>query len=109
MRSNRLNDMEQYVIRNFSASLEELTQVFSVSMNTVRRDVQQLLQRGLIRKVYGGVEAVNQSEPLPVSVRSASCKEEKQVIGQLAAELIPDHTSVFLDSGSTTSQILPTA
>lgn len=107
MRTDRLNEMEQYIIRNVSASLEELMQVFSISMNTVRRDVQQLLQRGLIRKVYGGVEAVNQAEPLPMAVRAASCKEEKQVIGKLAASLIPDHTSVFLDSGSTTPQILP--
>ena len=107
MRTDRLNEMEQYILKNVSASLEELTQVFSVSMNTVRRDVQQLLQRGLIRKVYGGVEAMNQAEPLPMSVRAASCREEKQLIGQLAATLVPDHTSVFLDSGSTTPQILP--
>lgn len=107
MRTDRLNEMEQYILKNASASLEELTQVFSVSMNTVRRDVQQLLQRGLIRKVYGGVEAMNQAEPLPMSVRAASCREEKQQIGKLAATLISDYTSVFLDSGSTTPQILP--
>ncbi len=107
MRVDRLNKMEQYILKNVSVSLEELTQVFSVSLNTVRRDVQQLLERGLIRKVYGGVSAVYQAEPLPMSVRAARNSEAKQQIGALAASLIPDHTSVFLDSGSTTPQILP--
>jgi len=107
MRTDRLNEMEQYILKNASASLEELTQVFCVSMNTVRRDVQQLLKRGLIRKVYGGVEVIHQAEPLPMSVRATSCQEEKQLIGKLAATLISDYTSVFLDSGSTTLQVLP--
>ena len=107
MRTDRLNEMEQYIVRNTTASLEELTQVFSISMNTVRRDVQMLLQRGLIRKVYGGVEVIQQTQPLPMSVRAATCKEEKQLIGKLAATLIPDHSSVFLDSGTTTCQVLP--
>lgn len=107
MRTDRLNEMEQYVLKHASASLEELAQVFGISLNTVRRDVQTLLQRGLIRKVYGGVAAVNQAEPLPMSVRAGRNSEEKQIIGKLAGTLIGDHTSVFLDSGSTTPQILP--
>ena len=81
--------------------------MFSVSMNTVRRDIQQLMQRGLIRKVYGGVSTVHQAVPLPMSVRVARNSEAKQQIGALAATLIPNHTSVFLDSGSTTPQIFP--
>lgn len=107
MRTDRLNEMEQYVLKHSSASLEELAQVYGVSLNTVRRDVQTLLQRGLIRKVYGGVAAVNQAEPLPMSVRAGRNSAEKQAIGKLAGTLIGDHTSVFLDSGSTTPQILP--
>ena len=106
MRVDRLNKMEQYILKNVSVSLEELTQVFNVSMNTVRRDVQQLLQQGLIRKVYGGVSAIHQATPLPMSVRAARNSDAKQQIGALAAGLIPDHTSVFLDSGSTTPQVL---
>lgn len=107
MRVDRLNEMEQYILEHATVSLEELTQAFSVSMNTVRRDIQQLMQRGLIRKVYGGVSTVHQAVPLPMSVRAARNSEAKQLIGALAATLIPDHTSVFLDSGSTTPQILP--
>ena len=55
MRIDRLNMIEQYVIQCKTASLEELATHFGVSMNTIRRDVRQLLERGALEKVYGGV------------------------------------------------------
>ena len=57
MRLDRLNDMEQYVLEQGTSSLEELCQHFNVSMNTVRRDLADLVQRGRLKKVYGGVSA----------------------------------------------------
>lgn len=106
MRTDRIVDMEKYVLSKGSASLEELCSSFGVSINTVRRDVLVLLQRGKIKKVYGGVSAIHQGEPLPMSVRAGQNDKGKRIIGELAATLIPDNTSVFLDSGSTTPQIL---
>ena len=43
MRLDRLNDMEQYVLDQGTSSLEELCQHFNVSMNTVRRDLADLV------------------------------------------------------------------
>ena len=42
MRLDRVNEMERYVLRNGTASLEELAEEFHISMNTVRRDVSAL-------------------------------------------------------------------
>ena len=39
MRAERLNAMEQYILGKETVSLEELSTQFSVSMNTIRRDV----------------------------------------------------------------------
>ena len=50
MRAERLNAMEQYILGKETVSLEELSTQFSVSMNTIRRDVMELLSRGNIRK-----------------------------------------------------------
>ena len=57
MRVNRLNEMESYVFAQGSASLEDLSRQFDISLNTARRDVNELLKRGTIQKVYGGVPA----------------------------------------------------
>ncbi|HRX58896.1 MAG TPA: DeoR/GlpR family DNA-binding transcription regulator [Eubacteriales bacterium] len=108
MRLDRLNEMEQYVLDHGSSSLEELCQHFSVSMNTVRRDIADLVQRGHLKKVYGGVSAgIRPPAVIPISERSMRNDDAKQIIGRLAATLVQDNTSIFLDSGSTTLRILP--
>lgn len=107
MRLNRLNDMEQYIIEKETVSLEHLADHFQISMNTVRRDLNELLQRGRISKVYGGVSTSPQTAPLPMSVRSAKNNDAKQKIGRIAAGLVKDGDTIFLDSGSTVLCILP--
>ena len=57
MKVSRLNSIEQYVISRETVSIDELCEVFGVSKNTIRRDLNELEQRGHITKVYGGVTA----------------------------------------------------
>lgn len=106
MRVDRLNEMEQYILGRENVSLEELCVQFSISMNTVRRDIAELLNRGNVRKVYGGVSSNLQPRPLGFSVRERKNSEAKQIIGQLAARLVNNGSSIFLDSGSTTPNIV---
>ena len=106
MRAERLNAMEQYILGKETVSLEELSTQFSVSMNTIRRDVMELLSRGNIRKVYGGVSSTLINRPVGFSVRAQKNSRAKQIIGRLASQLVSDGASIFLDSGSTTPYIL---
>jgi DeoR family myo-inositol catabolism operon transcriptional repressor len=100
--------MEQYVLDKGTASLDELCDTFAISINTVRRDLSDLLTRGRIKKVYGGVSATAQPAPvIPTSERAARNIQAKQLIGQMAAQLVKDGMSIFLDSGSTTMCLLP--
>ena len=107
MRLDRVNDMEQYVLEHGTASLEELAGAFQISLNTVRRDVSALLGRGRIRKTYGGVAALETSGPVPMAVRASKNREAKQLVGRLAAQLVSDGQTIFLDSGSTVLAMLP--
>ena len=107
MRLDRLSAMEQYVLERGTASLEELAEKFDVSTHTVRRDLIDLLRRGNMQKVYGGVSATGNNAPVPLSVRSTKNTKAKEVIGKLASSLVKDNMSVFLDSGSTTACLLP--
>ena len=58
MKISRLNAIEEYVLSKKTVSIDELCEVFSVSKNTIRRDLNELEARGHIAKVYGGVTAV---------------------------------------------------
>lgn len=107
MRVNRLNEMEMYIISNGTATLQELAEKFGVSVNSVRRDMSALMERGNIRKVYGGVSAIDNGVVSPFHLRQNFRINEKRSIGQLAAEFVPDNTVVFLDSGTTVPCVVP--
>ena len=113
MRTDRLNQMEAFILRNGTASLYELSEYFDISLNTVRRDVTDLIKRGRICKVYGGVSS-NQSvdslpyiSQLPLAERAGMHAEEKRLIGRLAASLVEEGSVIFLDSGTTVPYMLP--
>ena len=106
MRLDRLNEMEAFILQKGSASLEEIRESFGMSTNTIRRDINELIRRGHIRKVYGGVTAVSSENPLPISYRSSRNREGKAAIGRLAAEFVRDGDMIFLDSGSTVLSLL---
>lgn len=107
MRLERLNDMEQYILEQGTVSLENLASHFQMSTNTIRRDVNELISRGQIQKVYGGVSAKATASPLPMAVRAAKNQVEKEKIGRLAAQFVHNGDTIFLDSGSTTPYLLP--
>lgn len=113
MRSDRLNQMEAFILSNGTATLYELARHFDISLNTVRRDVSALIERGHIRKVYGGVSSIEalETQPfatlLPLAKRAELMAEEKQAIGELAASLVEEDSVIFLDSGSTVPHMIP--
>lgn len=113
MRAERLNQMEAFVLRNGTVTLYDLTKQFDISLNTVRRDVSDLIQRGNIRKVYGGVSSLQSADSqsmvalVPLVKRAEMHAEEKRVIGELAAALVEEGSVIFLDSGTTVPHMLP--
>src|SRR5258708_7664505 len=88
------------------ASVRDLAQRFDVSMITIMRDLQELEQEGLIRRVHGGAISVRGAsyEP-PFSARESQLSPEKQRIALKAVELIADGDSLILDVGTTTLEI----
>ena len=107
LKSRRMLDMENYILSHVSVSMEELCEVFHVSMNTVRRDVAELARSGRVQKVYGGVQAGTQKSALiPYSERSSRSSGVKRAICLRAAQLVKNGDIVFIDSGTTTVHIM---
>ena len=85
------------------ATVAEISERFAVTTETVRRDLDVLARRGLLRRVHGAAELL-QSAPFEraLSDRHAEQREEKQAIaGWLAAEM-PSEGVAIIDSGSLT-------
>lgn len=80
----------------------ELSQLFSVSEPTIRRDINELEELGLLVRTHGGAiatEAVEEEPSFTDKIDRFSL--EKNEIGRMAASLIKDNDTVVLDSGTT--------
>lgn len=107
MKASRIIEMEKYILEKGTASMEELIQVFGVSANTVRRDIAQLILKGTVDKVYGGVCSHQKSALLtPYDERRISAEEPKGLIGAAASALVTDGDIIFIDSGTTTLRMI---
>ena len=107
MRVDRLNLMERYIIEHRTATLQELSDKFEISLNTVRRDLDALFKRGHIYKVYGGAAARGNLVLAPVHERILDNQQDKAIIGRLAATMVRDNDVIFLDAGSTVPFMIP--
>lgn len=95
-----------------SVSVEELRNKFDVSVVTVRRDLNVLEQRGLLRRTHGGAESI---EPLfyepfrndrSFQAQVSRFAEEKRRIGRAAAALIEPGETIALTPGTTTTEVI---
>ena len=102
MKSFRLRRMEQYILEKENVSMEELCEEFDVSMNTVRLDVAELVKKGSVKKVYGGVCSNRENGLVPFEERKMRHSEQKKAVCRAAAELVVDGDIIYVDSGTTT-------
>ena len=92
--------------KNEVIQVADLVEAFNVSEVTIRRDLDVLERKGLLRRVHGGaVSNSGRSYEPPFMLRSIKCTEEKKRIGKVAADLIQNGDSVMLDVGTTTLEV----
>ena len=85
----------------------ELSELLGVTEMTIRRDLQVLERKGLVERAHGHAICNDHVGLEPVySQKSALRQDEKTAIGKLAASLIGEGDTVFVNSGSTTIRFL---
>lgn len=104
--SERRNKIVKLLSREGSVTVTELSELFRVVPITIRRDLEVLEQQGKLIRTHGG--AVISSEPFVL--RTLTDKESlnheiKVRIGQMAATLVNDGETIFLDGGSTCIEV----
>ncbi|SDZ78764.1 DeoR/GlpR family DNA-binding transcription regulator [Selenomonas ruminantium] len=88
--------------------VSELSQLFRVTEETVRRDLEKLEGDNLLRRSYGGAVLNEQkaSEDLSFLKRSTINSETKEYIAQKAQNLISDGDTIMVDSSTTCLALL---
>lgn len=93
-------------------SVDNLATYFGVSRSSIRRDLSQLHEHGLLTRTYGGAVALNgmgnhSMGEKPFIERQVANFAEKERIGRAAAQTIVEGETVFIDGGTTTECMLP--
>ena len=86
-------------------STEELTKRFKLTSQTIRRDINELCDRGLLRRYHGGAGLASSVENVEYSARKVLLHEEKIRIAQRVVREIPDNASLFINIGTTTEEV----
>ena len=88
------------------ASVADLAQLLSVSEMTIRRDLQTLSGRHLVRQVHGGANAIlDAGEGIDFRVRASRKAATKRAIARAALRYVPPRATVALDAGTTTLEL----
>lgn len=87
-------------------SVAELSKEFNVGEVTIRRDLSELEERGLIHRTHGGAILADSGldEP-PLKERELRNHNQKERIAQFIAQIIRNGETIMMDGGSTTLQI----
>lgn len=102
--AGRKAQLAAYVSETGQVTVGALAQRFGVSIDTIRRDLDQLSADGVLVRTYGGAvsHSTNAHVDSAVDVRMKLQEDEKEKIAELAAGLIEDNSTIMINGGTTT-------
>ena len=89
-------------MKNTTVNIQELAELFQVSAMTIHRDLDELEQQGVLRKVRGGATA----QPTylfesHLSYRANTCQEEKEAVATAALAYVEPGDAIMIDDSTT--------
>ncbi len=103
--SRRQRQILELAKDNGFVSIETMAQDFSVTTQTIRRDINELCDAKFLNRFHGGASFSSSVLNLDYTQRQAINAEEKQGIAQLVAREIPNNASIFINMGTTNESV----
>ena len=105
--AQRRERIQEYLAVHQIARSVDLCELLETSEATVRRDLEWLEQKGILERTHGGaILSQRMIFEQEYQQRAQAHPEEKRRIGELAASLIEEGDIVFINSGTTATQVL---
>ncbi|MGO2092591.1 MAG: DeoR/GlpR family DNA-binding transcription regulator [Microbacterium gubbeenense] len=102
-RAQRMSSILRYINEHGSARLTEIAQELGVSTATMRRDLADMDDQGLLIRSHGGARALDPATEVAVQLRDSRFKDAKLRIADHAARLLPEGQYSVAISGGTTA------
>ncbi len=98
----RKTQIKDIILEKKSVSVSELAERFSVTEETIRRDLKVLEDEGFLTRTYGGAFIQDGVEnEVDLNIRETVYEDSKRAIAEKALELIHNGDTIFLDSSTT--------
>jgi len=95
----------EFIREHGSVQVDDLSAHLHVTPQTIRRDLNQLYDLKLVQRVRGGAVIRDTVENVGYGARKLLMADEKTAIARLAAEMIQDNASMFINLGTTTERV----
>lgn len=103
---NRRDGILEKVNRDGKVKVVQLAEIFNISEVTIRNDLTEMEQEGLLRRIRGGAVSTKKSYyDMSLNDRMEVHKDEKINIAKMIADMIADGETLMIDSGTTTCYI----
>ncbi|MGY3750104.1 DeoR/GlpR family DNA-binding transcription regulator [Vagococcus acidifermentans] len=104
-------ERQQYILQLLQqkniVKLNELVKLLDTSESTIRRDLQELEDKGLLERIHGGAKKIRNLTFEPsMTEKSTKHAVEKKMIVEHAASLVAEGDVIYLDAGSTTLEMV---
>ncbi|GAQ25899.1 MULTISPECIES: DeoR/GlpR family DNA-binding transcription regulator [Tepidanaerobacter] len=102
----RQNGIKEILAEKKSVTVAELSKLFNVTEETIRRDLNSMEKEGLLIRTYGGafIQEGTLNE-IDYSLREANHVKSKKTISEKCTKFIQNGDSVFLDSSTTAAYV----
>lgn len=105
MVTERLQAILELVRQTGFVSVDDLVERFSVTPQTIRKDLNTLCDQRLLSRTHGGARLALGVQNMSYEARRVLAAEQKLAIGKAVADLIPDNASLFINIGTTTEAV----
>ena len=95
--SPRHSEIIKIAKENGRVLVDDLAAHFSVTPQTIRKELNDLCEQRLLTRIHGGAVFPSGIEDMEYEARHKIAADEKEAIGRAAAGLIPDNASLFIN------------
>jgi DeoR family transcriptional regulator, glycerol-3-phosphate regulon repressor len=103
--TRRQRSIMEFIREHGSVQVDDLAAFLQVTPQTIRRDLNHLYDLELVQRVHGGAVIKDTVENLGYGARKILMAEEKMAIAKLAAAIVTDNSSMFINIGTTTERV----
>lgn len=106
MLNKRQNEIVLFLAEAKTAKIEQLSKVFEVSVETIRRDLLELERESAVKRIRGGAVFNNyRAQEIEYEKRMGHNQVEKQAIARLAAKYINDGDALAINNGTSNIEL----